>query len=170
MAFQPILHKKIQAKKCDSPMSSASKILPKTWFVFRCFSETWRTPLLSSSARASPWLSVTIWGLHNYNSLHTHDASMGLIWGFPKMVGFTPKSSILTGFSKINHPFWGTPIFGNIHMFTWMAVFFLVHVGKYIMHRSWFELKLTWKQMLVSLLVFRAVSGFAIITWNNPKK
>ena len=28
----------------------------------------------------------------------------------------TPKSSILIGFSIINHPFWGTPIFGNIHM------------------------------------------------------
>jgi len=25
----------------------------------------------------------------------------------------TPKSSILIGFSNINHPFWGTPIFGN---------------------------------------------------------
>ena len=25
----------------------------------------------------------------------------------------TPKSSILMGFSIINHPFWGTPIFGN---------------------------------------------------------
>jgi len=30
----------------------------------------------------------------------------------------TPKSSILIGFSIINHPFWGTPIFGNIHLFT----------------------------------------------------
>ena len=29
----------------------------------------------------------------------------------------TPKSSILIGFSIINHPFWGTPIFGNTHMF-----------------------------------------------------
>ena len=29
----------------------------------------------------------------------------------------TPKSSILSGFSIINHPFWGTPIFGNTHMF-----------------------------------------------------
>ena len=28
----------------------------------------------------------------------------------------TPKSSILTGFSIINHPFWGTTIFGNIHI------------------------------------------------------
>ena len=29
----------------------------------------------------------------------------------------TPKSSILIGFSIINHPFWGTSIFGNTHMF-----------------------------------------------------
>jgi len=28
----------------------------------------------------------------------------------------TPKSSILIRFSIINHPFWGTPIFGNTHM------------------------------------------------------
>ena len=28
----------------------------------------------------------------------------------------TPKSSILIEFSIINHPFWGTPIFGNTHM------------------------------------------------------
>ena len=28
----------------------------------------------------------------------------------------TPKSSILIGFSHINHPFWGTPIFGNTHI------------------------------------------------------
>ena len=29
----------------------------------------------------------------------------------------TPKSSILIGFSIINHPFWGSPIFGNTQMF-----------------------------------------------------
>ena len=28
----------------------------------------------------------------------------------------TPKSSILIGFSIINHPFWGTPILGNTHL------------------------------------------------------
>ena len=28
----------------------------------------------------------------------------------------TPKSSILIGFSIINHPFWGTPIFGNTYI------------------------------------------------------
>jgi len=29
------------------------------------------------------------------------------IWMFPQIVGFPPKSSILIGFSIINHPFWG---------------------------------------------------------------
>ena len=32
----------------------------------------------------------------------------------------TPKSSILIGFSIINHPFWGTPIFGNTHVFVFI--------------------------------------------------
>ena len=30
----------------------------------------------------------------------------------------TPKSSILVGIPIINHPFWGTPILGNLHMMT----------------------------------------------------
>ena len=30
--------------------------------------------------------------------------------------GGTPKASILIGFSIINHPFWGTPIFGDTHI------------------------------------------------------
>ena len=29
-----------------------------------------------------------------------------------------PKSSILIGFSIVNHPFWGTTIFGNTHIGT----------------------------------------------------
>ena len=34
----------------------------------------------------------------------------------------TPKSSILIGFSIINHPFWDTPIFGNIHIYVYTHV------------------------------------------------
>ena len=37
----------------------------------------------------------------------------------------TPKSSILIGFSIINHPFWGTPIFGNTHV-TFVTYLFCV--------------------------------------------
>ena len=42
---------------------------------------------------------------------------LGGKWMFPKLMGKPPKSSILIGFSIINHPFWGTPIFGNIQIF-----------------------------------------------------
>ena len=36
----------------------------------------------------------------------------------------TPKSSILIGFSIINHPFWGIPIFGNTHVKSFVKFFF----------------------------------------------
>ena len=35
----------------------------------------------------------------------------------------TPKSSILIGLSLINHPFWGTTIFGNTQMEVWFRWF-----------------------------------------------
>ena len=37
----------------------------------------------------------------------------------------TPKSSILIGFSIINHPFWGTPIFGNTNIYLSSKAIFL---------------------------------------------
>ena len=39
----------------------------------------------------------------------------------------TPKSSISIGFSIINHPFWGTPFFGNTHMMI-LSCFFCVQL------------------------------------------
>ena len=48
----------------------------------------------------------------------------GAIWMFPKIVGFPPKSSILIGYSFLNHPFRGTPILGNTHLWhrgTWAS-------------------------------------------------
>ena len=51
--------------------------------------------------------------------------------------GGTPKSSILIGFSIINHPFWGTTIFGNTH----------IHI-----------LSSTWEQEKV-LIYLKALSG-----------
>ena len=57
----------------------------------------------------------------SWQPLHTQDKGVpGMavnrcryIWVFPKKMG-TTKSSILIGFSTINHPFWGTPIFGYL--------------------------------------------------------
>ncbi len=43
---------------------------------------------------------------------------------FPK-IGVPPNHPILIGFSIINHPSWGTPIFGN----TWMYVSKCSQVG-----------------------------------------
>ncbi len=42
----------------------------------------------------------------------------------------TPKSSILIGFSIINHPFWGAPIFGNTHIYIWKQVLAICQAGK----------------------------------------
>ena len=44
-------------------------------------------------------------------SLKTSSNHMGV-----SVNGGTPKSSIFIGFSIMNHPFWGAPIFGNIHI------------------------------------------------------
>ena len=37
-------------------------------------------------------------------------------WPYMKVSWGTPKSAILIGFSLIKHPFWGTPILGDPHM------------------------------------------------------
>ena len=50
----------------------------------------------------------------------------------------TPKSSILIGFSIINHPFWDTPIFGNTHMYlVILLVTFLGWLSDPLTGESW---------------------------------
>ena len=65
-------------------------------------------------------------GLANDAALHTcffGKKTWQFPWGAPQTYmdvsenKGTPKSSILIRFSIINHPFWGTPIFENTHMF-----------------------------------------------------
>ncbi len=58
-----------------------------------------------SSIENLHWLAAEVFG----GSAHSR------YMGVSKNRG-TPKSSILIGFSLINHPFWGTPIFGNTHI------------------------------------------------------
>ena len=53
----------------------------------------------------------------------------------------TSKSSILIRFSIINHPFWGTPIFGNTQMVTWRKL--IVGWG-WLSFRDLFFLKISW--------------------------
>ena len=52
-----------------------------------------------------------------------------------------PKSSILIGFSIINHPFWGTSIFGNIHLGQTLTVYpnsKNIILGKLHQFQHWF--------------------------------
>ena len=51
-----------------------------------------------------------------------------LYMGISKNIG-TPKSSILIGFSIINHPFWGTPLFGNTHIYIIYYIYFFFFWG-----------------------------------------
>ena len=67
-----------------------------------CSRNQWRLGLRSVEVGFLPWwVSPTNHGVFNYLKM---DVSANR---------HTPKSSILIGFSIINHPFWGTPIFGN---------------------------------------------------------
>ena len=78
-------------------------------------------PSTRKSVKVDIEASLAIWGHHpqwvklvgggavifSLKNLHYMDISLN---------GGTPKPSILIGFSIINHPFWDTPIFGNIHI------------------------------------------------------
>ena len=61
----------------------------------------WKTSL-------SYWVSATFQGLLLLN--------FGRVYMDVSENRGTPKSSILIGFAIINHPFWGTLIFGNTHI------------------------------------------------------
>ena len=77
----------------------------------------------------------------------------------------TTKSSILIGFSLINHPFWGTPIFGNTHMVVpWRVVIklldhlitgklemLMVHNSTTTAHEDYFKAIFKFDIMMLSL-------------------
>ena len=54
------------------------------------------------------------WVVEPRNGPQKNTGVYGINMGVSKNSG-TPKSSILIGFSIINHPFWGTTIFGNTY-------------------------------------------------------
>ena len=78
--------------------------------------------------RSLDWRGSQFWKSPRWCSFRGLSSKMLLKhMGVSKNSGFSPKSSILIGFSIINHPFWGITIFGNIHMESkWMK---LMHLG-----------------------------------------
>ncbi len=61
-----------------------------------------------------------------------------MTWVFPKNIG-TPKSSILIGFSIINHPFWGPPIFGTSTWYPNVSCIYLYLVSYLMSNIDLFE-------------------------------
>ena len=60
-----------------------------------------------------------------------------LKWWYPQIIHFNRVR-----FSIINHPFWGTPIFGNIHiLWAWFSIFIIVY-SLSIFHVAWNQLTL----------------------------
>ncbi len=70
------------------------------------------SPQMLRNTYAMTWVQRT-WNLGVFQSDRSGIFSGKM--GVSKNRG-TPKSSILIGFSIINHPFWGTPFFGNIQI------------------------------------------------------
>ena len=92
--------------------------------------------ILSCFQYVLPWIQymVCLWFFGPEREVFNHEVNASpklwsytaldpwIIWGVPKIMGFPPNHPILIGFSIINHPFWGIPIFGNIHI--WIIGFF----------------------------------------------
>ena len=62
---------------------------------------------------------------HHHDTFRGHVVYIYLQMDISENSG-TPKSSILIGFSIINHLFWGTTIFGNTHIYLQMNFLKLV--------------------------------------------
>ena len=69
-----------------------------------------------------------------------HDEHIVSQMGVSKNNG-TPKSSILIGFGITNHPFWGTPIFGNTQIF----VVLILLGGLWMLTMMWMDFPDLWR-------------------------
>ena len=96
--------------------STTGKIIHLYWFFGFFFPQDWPP----AAGESHPAMVTKQWLLDWFQgdeSLLLQDSEIINTRMFPKIVGFPPKSSILIGFSIINHPFWGTPIFENTHKY-----------------------------------------------------
>ena len=80
-----------------------------------------RSPWLFSPLSYPPWKLTNVpWPWMFWKMIHFFFE----IWMLPKIVVPPNHPFNRAGFSIINHPFWGTPIFGNTHMLRIFSVFF----------------------------------------------
>ena len=70
---------------------------------------TWPAPPLSQAAASTTKKAIS-------QAIGWIESSVPSVYMAVSKNSGTPKSSIFIGFSTINHPFWGTTIFGNTHI------------------------------------------------------
>ena len=88
--------------------------------------------------------------------------------------GGTPKTSILVGFSSINHPFLGYPINGNSHIgkyASWELVPWWIPTSKVLLEISWFCVQIAESCVTDVLICFNGINttGFSmgIFVWEQ---
>ena len=69
------------------------------------------------------------------------------MWVFPK-IGVPPNHPFLIGFSIINHPFWGTPIFENTYVY---VLYLFIHL-LFPAHPSFIQLYI-YTQISIHILI-----------------
>ena len=90
----------------------------------------WNSRTASSILGKGGWSAALMWKRYHArlgcqlpfktNKILWGEHLLGIVWKYMAVSenNGTPKSSILIGFSIINHPFWGITIFGNTHILT----------------------------------------------------
>jgi len=110
----------LQQKTLGVPFTSVDRPLSKPLSGFICFisqdsSKPWN---LEPVQNKPSWKRTkrTAWKTWKWNLVTWNiPQGLGIKMGISENSG-APKSPILIGFSSINHPFWGTFIFGNTHL------------------------------------------------------
>ncbi len=126
---------------------------------------------MSWSSFPSLYLTATCWEIDHHRTnpakVTGKKGNWWLYMGVSKNSG-TPKSSILIGFSLINHPFWGTPIFRNTHIcvsFTYRISCFWIKWS--LIGRMWWFMFMRNLTLGIRFLTSLRNSSFC---WDSPIK
>ena len=137
MHYYPICFKKNTQKRSSIFRSSRLRLaVCKQEEVFGCFKRKLSPPASRQAARDIMKQARRKWLFCGFCRAKKLEPFMAVFHTSPengcfrKWWGFPPKSSILIGFSIINHPFWGTPILRNIHISNVLSCYFNFMLGK----------------------------------------
>ena len=111
---------------------SLQKYLPMVVVVWKCINQVSGPSMSKSVDAATSSFAAASWDCPKWRNLQT-SPKQGSYVSVSENSG-TPKSSILIGFSIINHIFWGTPIFGNTHVYIVYQLLITTHPSLPVFH------------------------------------